>query len=220
PSPTAFNPARFLPALADSEGQRARGSVPPDPRDVVFGFGRRRCPGAHVADNSVWTAIARMLAAFEFLPAGAGGVASGNGGNGLGGKGGKGGVPEAQWGQEMARHPVPFACRIVERVPGLEPAIEFDARSRRTNRGFALTHSGCGYGICATRLGDCHHHFNDNDKRTESKRRITNQSPAQSDAKKLIAKPKPKPSPYPYHRLSPITSSTNTTAHPTPTPPS
>ncbi|KAA1470700.1 cytochrome P450 [Dentipellis sp. KUC8613] len=119
PAPTSFNPTRFLPHLADAEGQR--GAVPRDPRDVVFGFGRRRCPGAHVADNSVWTAIARMLAAFEFLPAEEG--AAGVGGSGIGGKGitgkGKARVPEAAWGQEMARHPLPFECRIVERVPGV-----------------------------------------------------------------------------------------------------
>lgn len=44
------------------------GDVPPDPRDIVFGFGRRRCPGLHVADNSVWTAVAQMLFMFDFLP--------------------------------------------------------------------------------------------------------------------------------------------------------
>ncbi|TFY79512.1 hypothetical protein EWM64_g4497 [Hericium alpestre] len=61
PHPTEFNPDRFV------DGTDL-GDVPSDTRDVVFGFGRRRCPGLHVADNSVWTAIAQMLASFEFLP--------------------------------------------------------------------------------------------------------------------------------------------------------
>lgn len=36
----------------------------PDPRAVVFGFGRRVCPGRYFADSSLFVAVARLLAAF------------------------------------------------------------------------------------------------------------------------------------------------------------
>ena len=45
-------PDRFL-----KEGVR-------DP-NVAFGFGRRVCPGRHMADNSVWIAAASILHTFE-----------------------------------------------------------------------------------------------------------------------------------------------------------
>ncbi len=37
-----------------------------DPRDYVFGFGRRVCPGKDLADAGVWLAIATLLSAFKF----------------------------------------------------------------------------------------------------------------------------------------------------------
>ncbi|PPR07472.1 hypothetical protein CVT26_013442 [Gymnopilus dilepis] len=85
-----FLPHRFV-------GGTDLGDVPRDPRDIVFGFGRRRCPGMHVADNSVWIAVAQMLTVFEFLPE----VVDG-----------KKVVPPQEWGPEMTRHPKPFCCRI------------------------------------------------------------------------------------------------------------
>ena len=94
-----FLPERFI------DGTNL-GEVPSNPRDVVFGFGRRhvpfflsltrkwvyfilrRCPGLHVADNSVWTAVAQMLTIFEFLPEI---------------KDGKECIPPQEFGIEMAR---------------------------------------------------------------------------------------------------------------------
>ncbi|RDA89341.1 hypothetical protein CP532_6183 [Ophiocordyceps camponoti-leonardi (nom. inval.)] len=38
----------------------------PDPRSVVFGFGRRRCPGRYVADTNVFLAVSQMLATLSF----------------------------------------------------------------------------------------------------------------------------------------------------------
>ena len=57
--PHSFIPERFLP---NPEG---RGEVLPD--SLVFGWGRRVCPGRHLADDTVWLAIARMLACFVIL---------------------------------------------------------------------------------------------------------------------------------------------------------
>lgn len=39
------------------------------PPTVGFGFGRRICPGRHVARNSLWISIARLLWAFDVKPA-------------------------------------------------------------------------------------------------------------------------------------------------------
>ncbi|KAI1191509.1 putative cytochrome P450 oxidoreductase OrdA-like protein [Nemania serpens] len=54
PNPSEFDPSRYL------------GPNPaPDPTSHVFGYGRRVCPGQHLADSSLWLAIAKSLAAFN-----------------------------------------------------------------------------------------------------------------------------------------------------------
>ncbi|EJD52049.1 cytochrome P450 [Auricularia subglabra TFB-10046 SS5] len=62
PRPEVFDPTRFLAA----PGKEAQ----PDPRDVTFGFGARACPGRHVAEAEVFTAIAHLIWAFDICPAG------------------------------------------------------------------------------------------------------------------------------------------------------
>ncbi|PFH49321.1 hypothetical protein AMATHDRAFT_41649 [Amanita thiersii Skay4041] len=57
PHPMEFNPDRFL-----------NDKLQADPRDHVFGYGRRICPGRHLADRSLWLAIASILACFDILP--------------------------------------------------------------------------------------------------------------------------------------------------------
>jgi cytochrome P450 len=55
--PHAFRPSRFM------------GDVPQlDPYSLVFGFGRRRCPGAHFADAFMMLVAARVVALFDILP--------------------------------------------------------------------------------------------------------------------------------------------------------
>ena len=58
PEPSKFRPERFLDPVTSA----------PLP-NVTFGFGRRICPGQFFARDMLWSAMASMLAAFEFLPA-------------------------------------------------------------------------------------------------------------------------------------------------------
>ncbi|KAG7096665.1 hypothetical protein E1B28_004080 [Marasmius oreades] len=56
-NPMEFNPDRYISA----EGR----GVEPDPRPLCFGFGRRICPGMHLADVSVFASCAMSLAVFD-----------------------------------------------------------------------------------------------------------------------------------------------------------
>jgi hypothetical protein len=54
----SFNPGRFL--------QHEDGIAPEcDPQKLVFGFGRRICPGRFLADASLFLTIAKSLAVFD-----------------------------------------------------------------------------------------------------------------------------------------------------------
>jgi cytochrome P450 len=59
PEPERFNPERYLEKVG---GQTARRR---DPRVFAFGFGRRRCPGVHLVESSVWLMLATMLAMLD-----------------------------------------------------------------------------------------------------------------------------------------------------------
>ncbi|KAH7325471.1 cytochrome P450 [Rhizoctonia solani] len=58
-SPHTFDPSRYLKPVPD-----------PDPRKFVFGFGRRVCPGQHVANNTAWIMCAGILSVFDLQPGG------------------------------------------------------------------------------------------------------------------------------------------------------
>lgn len=55
PDPMVFNPDRWLE------------NTPPavDVFDISFGYGRRICPGIHVARNGLWIFIATILSSFD-----------------------------------------------------------------------------------------------------------------------------------------------------------
>ncbi|KAG8905314.1 hypothetical protein FRB99_000240 [Tulasnella sp. 403] len=54
-SPSTFDPSRYL------------ASPPPlDPREYVLGYGRRICPGGHLAYQGFWIGAAMLLASFTF----------------------------------------------------------------------------------------------------------------------------------------------------------
>ena len=54
PDPEVFNPERFL-----GEDQQL------DPREACFGWGRRSCPGAHLAELSIFICVAMALATLD-----------------------------------------------------------------------------------------------------------------------------------------------------------
>ncbi|KAF5968610.1 oxidoreductase [Fusarium bulbicola] len=65
PSPRQFNPMRYI----NDQQTSIEAANNPDPtkRDhYVFGAGRRRCQGMHIADRSLFLAISRLLWAFDF----------------------------------------------------------------------------------------------------------------------------------------------------------
>ena len=62
PEPDTFQPERFLNLNAEQRATR-------DPRNYVFGFGRRICPGMHLVDASAWLLIACMLATLDMRKA-------------------------------------------------------------------------------------------------------------------------------------------------------
>ncbi|OAX31349.1 cytochrome P450, partial [Rhizopogon vinicolor AM-OR11-026] len=57
PNPSEFNPDRFL---------NPNGTLTDDTVSVVWGFGRRICPGRYLAEASLWSAMACLLAVFKF----------------------------------------------------------------------------------------------------------------------------------------------------------
>jgi cytochrome P450 len=63
PEPETFKPERYL---------TPEGKLDPtvrDPRSVAFGFGRRICPGRHIADASLFTMVATLLATVDVVRA-------------------------------------------------------------------------------------------------------------------------------------------------------
>ncbi|KAF5349115.1 hypothetical protein D9756_009456 [Leucocoprinus leucothites] len=59
PEPEVFKPERFLTADGKLDPNAS------DPFDFVFGFGRRKCVGTHIAVSTLWMAIASILATLK-----------------------------------------------------------------------------------------------------------------------------------------------------------
>lgn len=60
PDGNRFSPERFLSPNAHA--------TPRDPRTLVYGFGRRACPGSHFANSLFYLIVARMLTLFTISP--------------------------------------------------------------------------------------------------------------------------------------------------------
>ncbi|KAF8553813.1 cytochrome P450 [Imleria badia] len=93
PDADKFMPERFL----NAEGML----TDDDPGDFAFGFGRRRCPGRHNVDVSLWGAIATMLATLDFN------LAKDADGNDI--------TFKATYKQAITSQTNPFPCRLTPR---------------------------------------------------------------------------------------------------------
>ncbi|KAG8698535.1 hypothetical protein FRC09_007185 [Ceratobasidium sp. 395] len=85
--PEQFQPERYLVE-----------NPPPDPEAYAFGFGRRVCPGIHVAQQSMWLSISNTLANFNI------GKAKDENGLEI--------TPDERYTNDIISHPLPFLCRI------------------------------------------------------------------------------------------------------------
>ncbi|KAJ2912765.1 hypothetical protein MD484_g7648, partial [Candolleomyces efflorescens] len=91
PDSDKFYPERYL---VDDESL-------PDPRNIIFGFGRRICPGRFLADSSVFLTLAAIAACFDISPA------CDSEGTPV--------FPKAEYAESFVRHPKPFTCSIKPR---------------------------------------------------------------------------------------------------------
>jgi len=58
PDASTFKPERFM--EVDPEIKKLM-----DPRNYIFGFGRRRCPGSDLVDCTIWLLLATMIATID-----------------------------------------------------------------------------------------------------------------------------------------------------------
>lgn len=98
--PSAFKPERFL--GIDGRDPEL------DPDSMVFGFGRRKCPGRVLADSSVFLTIAQSLAVFDISKVV---------------ENGKEVEPIVEFTPGTISHPVPFRTSIKPRSPDHEALI-------------------------------------------------------------------------------------------------
>ncbi|KAE9398746.1 cytochrome P450 [Gymnopus androsaceus JB14] len=92
--PDVFDPDRFM--KGDSIDTSVR-----DPRQMIFGFGRRQCPGRPLAEAQFFYTMASVLKAFDILPP-------------LDTEG-REVVPPDVYRSGIVSLPLPFSCRIIPR---------------------------------------------------------------------------------------------------------
>ncbi|KAF8600720.1 cytochrome P450 [Ceratobasidium sp. AG-I] len=88
PEPERFMPERYL-----------RENLPQELETCAFGYGRRLCPGMHIAQQSMWISISNTLASFSIKKSGD--------------EKGMEITPEERYTNGIISHPVPFVCQIV-----------------------------------------------------------------------------------------------------------
>ncbi|KAF2702973.1 cytochrome P450, partial [Pleomassaria siparia CBS 279.74] len=122
PDPMTFRPERFIATPTHTPE--------PDPRNFIFGYGRRICPGRYVADNALFITIAQTLSVFNVSKPvdEIGNVVE----------------PKLEFEPGMVSHPVPYKAQIKPRSEKHEALIksseeiypweESDARELETVR--------------------------------------------------------------------------------------
>jgi len=98
--PDVYNPSRFL----STDGNEPE----TNPMELIFGFGRRSCPGMHLADSSLWMASAMILATFNISKVVEDGVTI---------------EPSVKYTSGTVSHPKPFKCSIKPRFAQSENLI-------------------------------------------------------------------------------------------------
>ncbi|KAJ3505494.1 hypothetical protein NLJ89_g7384 [Agrocybe chaxingu] len=101
PDPLEFRPERFL-----KDGKLNRDVREPT---VAFGFGRRICPGRHIAVSTLWISAASILTVYDIS------IAMDVHGNPI--------VPTQEYISSMVMHPAPFKCSITPRSQEAERLI-------------------------------------------------------------------------------------------------
>ncbi|KDQ22111.1 hypothetical protein PLEOSDRAFT_1079619 [Pleurotus ostreatus PC15] len=109
--PEAFKPERWLNKETDANGN-VKWTIDEgqfkDP-DAVFGFGRRICPGRHLAVSSLWIAASTILSVFNITKEV--------------GHDGKEVEPRMEYNSALICHPKQFKCSIKPRFPEAEDLI-------------------------------------------------------------------------------------------------
>jgi cytochrome P450 len=96
PEPMQFSPERYL--TRTSSGEWVLRDDVRDPRNFCFGFGRRACPGTHIAEQSLFASVATVLHTLD--------VRRSKNANG------EEIVPEADVSGGVLSHPLPFDYEI------------------------------------------------------------------------------------------------------------
>jgi cytochrome P450 len=104
PDPEVFKPERYLTPFGDIDPSVR------DPRTACFGFGRRICPGRHLADASLFMMVSTLLATVDIVRA------KDTQGNEI--------IPEVDVGSGALSHPKPFSWSVRPRSAHAEEMLK------------------------------------------------------------------------------------------------
>ncbi|KAI5117759.1 hypothetical protein M0805_000603 [Coniferiporia weirii] len=117
PEPFEFRPERFVDSESPSSASLKEKDRTTDPSILAFGFGRRICPGMHLAESSIFITIATMLSVFNISKAED--------------PNGKIIEPEVEF-TGFISHPKPFICKIRPRSTEAENLVRQAAAELET----------------------------------------------------------------------------------------
>lgn len=96
PQPSVFSPERYLNFRSDNTWELRTDVV--DPRTYAFGFGRRVCPGRHIAEQSLFATLSTVAHTLKVMRA------NDSFGHEV--------VPDARMSSGFICHPIPFAYEL------------------------------------------------------------------------------------------------------------